>query len=34
MNRAASFLMRHLLPRRTAISIMGRTLRKMYGDES
>jgi short-subunit dehydrogenase len=32
MNRAASFVMRHVLPRRAAISFMGRTLRKMYGD--
>jgi short-subunit dehydrogenase len=30
-NRIASFVMRHLLPRKTAIEIMGRTLRKMYG---
>lgn len=30
MNRISSFVMRHLLPRRTAIRLMGRTLRKMY----
>ncbi len=30
MNRLASFFMRHLLPRRVAIHIMGNTLRKMY----
>jgi short-subunit dehydrogenase len=30
MNRIASFVMRHLLPRKMAIQFMGRTLRKMY----
>jgi uncharacterized protein len=30
MNRIASFVMRHLLPRGTAIRLMGNTLRKMY----
>jgi short-subunit dehydrogenase len=30
MNRFASFVMRHLLPRRLAIMYMGRTLRRMY----
>jgi hypothetical protein len=30
MNRLASFVMRHLLPRRLAITLMGRTLRRMY----
>jgi uncharacterized protein len=30
VNRIASFVMRHLLPRRTAIKFMGNTLRKMY----
>lgn len=30
MNRISSFVMRHLLPRRMAIRMMGRTLRKMY----
>ena len=30
MNRIASFVMRHLLPRKVAVKIMGRTLRKMY----
>ena len=31
-NRLAAFVMRRLLPRRAAIAIMGRTLRKMYGE--
>jgi hypothetical protein len=31
MNRLASFAMRHLLPRKLAIMLMGRTLRRMYG---
>lgn len=31
MNRLASFVMRHLLPRTTAIKFMGKTLRGMYG---
>jgi short-subunit dehydrogenase len=30
MNRIASFVMRHLLPRKMAIEFMGRTLRAMY----
>lgn len=30
MNRIASFVLRHLLPRRLAIKLMGRTLRRMY----
>lgn len=30
MNRLSSFVMRHLLPRRLAIMLMGRTLRRMY----
>lgn len=30
MNRIASFVMRHLLPRKAAIKFMGSTLRKMY----
>jgi len=30
MNRIASFVMRHLLPRTLAIKFMGRTLREMY----
>jgi short-subunit dehydrogenase len=30
MNRISSFVMRHLLPRRTAIKFMGRILRRMY----
>lgn len=30
MNRVASFVMRHLLPRKMAIAFMGRTLRAMY----
>jgi short-subunit dehydrogenase len=30
MNRLASFVMRHLLPRKVAIQFMGRTLRSMY----
>jgi len=30
MNRLASFVMRHLLPRKAAIKFMGRTLRGMY----
>ncbi len=30
MNRLASFFMRHLLPRKVAIQLMGNTLRKMY----
>jgi uncharacterized protein len=30
MNRLASFIMRHLLPRKVAIQYMGNTLRKMY----
>ena len=30
MNRLASFAMRHLLPRKFAIKVMGNTLRKMY----
>ena len=30
MNRLASFVMRHLLPRKLAIMYMGRTLRRMY----
>lgn len=30
MNRLASFVMRHLLPRKAAIKFMGRTLRNMY----
>jgi hypothetical protein len=29
-NRLASFVMRHLMPRRTAIRLMGRVLRGMY----
>jgi short-subunit dehydrogenase len=31
-NRLASFMMRHLLPRKLAIKFMGRTLRQMYVD--
>jgi hypothetical protein len=31
-NRASAFVMRRLLPRRTAVSIMGRVLRGMYGE--
>lgn len=30
MNRLASFVMRHLLPRKVAVKFMGRVLRKMY----
>jgi short-subunit dehydrogenase len=30
MNRAASFVMRHLLPRKLAVKFMGKTLREMY----
>lgn len=30
MNRIASFIMRHLLPRKVAVMYMGRTLRRMY----
>ena len=30
MNRVSSFVLRYLLPRKTAIRFMGRTLRKMY----
>lgn len=30
LNRAVSFLMNHVLPRRAAVTIMGRTTRKMY----
>ena len=30
MNRISSFVMRHLLPRKTAVMLMGRILRKMY----
>jgi hypothetical protein len=30
MNRAVSFVMRHLLPRRVAVQFMGGILRKMY----
>ncbi len=30
MNRFSSFVMRHLLPRRTAVEFMGRVLRRMY----
>ena len=30
MNRISSFVMRHLLPRKTAVMFMGRILRKMY----
>jgi short-subunit dehydrogenase len=30
LNRISSFIMRHLLPRKAAISFMGRILRKMY----
>lgn len=30
MNRVASFVMRHLLPRKIAIKFMGKTLREMY----
>jgi uncharacterized protein len=30
MNRVASFVMRHLLPRKVAVKFMGRVLRKMY----
>lgn len=30
MNQIASFVLRHLLPRRLAIMLMGRTLRRMY----
>jgi short-subunit dehydrogenase len=33
MNRLASFVMRHLLPRKTAIRFMGKTLREMYGKQ-
>ncbi len=29
-NRVAAFLMRRLLPRRVAITLMGRTMRAMY----
>ena len=31
MNRISSFVMRHLLPRKTSIQMMGRILRGMYG---
>jgi len=31
MNRAASFLLRRVLPRRIAVAIMARNMRKMYG---
>lgn len=30
MNRVSSFVMRHLLPRKLAVKLMGRVLRKMY----
>jgi uncharacterized protein len=30
MNRVSSFVMRHLLPRKTAVKFMGRILRRMY----
>jgi Short-chain dehydrogenases of various substrate specificities len=30
MNRVSSFVMRHLLPRKTAVKFMGRILRQMY----
>jgi len=30
MNRISSFFMRHLLPRKTAVKLMGRILREMY----
>jgi uncharacterized protein len=30
MNRISSFVMRHLLPRKTAVKFMGRILRRMY----
>jgi short-subunit dehydrogenase len=33
-NRFSAFAMRRLLPRRTAITIMGRVMRGMYGDAS
>jgi uncharacterized protein len=32
-NIMADFLMRHILPRKQAINIMGRTLNKIYGDK-
>jgi short-subunit dehydrogenase len=33
MNRVASFVMRHLLPRKSAVRFMGRILRRMYVKE-
>jgi short-subunit dehydrogenase len=33
MNRISSFVMRHLLPRQTAIKFMGRILRRMYVEQ-
>jgi hypothetical protein len=33
-NRAASFIMRHLLPRRLAVRLMGRILRDMYANRN
>lgn len=32
MNRLASFVMRHLLPRRLAVRLMGKVLKRMYGE--
>jgi short-subunit dehydrogenase len=32
-NKLVSFLMRRLLPRKAAVSIMGRTMRRLYGDK-
>jgi uncharacterized protein len=32
MNRVSSFVMRHLLPRKTAVKFMGRILKRMYVD--
>lgn len=34
MNRVASFVMRHLLPRKSAVKFMGRILKRMYVEES
>jgi uncharacterized protein len=34
MNRVASFVMRHLLPRTLAVKMMGRILRRMYVEKS
>ncbi len=33
MNRLASFVLRHLLPRRSAVKFMGRVVRRMYAEQ-